>query len=110
IEQGLPQSSVYAIAQTPDGYLWAGTEEGLVRFDGVQLTVYDRTNTPAFPETAVRALATDTTGALWIGFANHGLVRMDRGVFRGIEGLSNELVRAILSDRDGSTWVGTAGG
>src|SRR5439155_15595340 len=64
IEQGLPQSSVYTIAQTPDGYLWVGTEEGLVRFDGVQLTVYDRSNTPVFPETAVRALAADKEGAL----------------------------------------------
>ena len=41
---GLPQASVRAIAQTADGYIWLGTEEGLVRFDGVRFTVFDTTN------------------------------------------------------------------
>ena len=43
-KDGLPQNSVYAIAQTPDGYLWFGTEEGLARFDGVQFTTFDPKN------------------------------------------------------------------
>ena len=40
--QGLPQNSVQALAQTRDGYMWLGTQEGLVRFDGVRFTVYGR--------------------------------------------------------------------
>src|SRR5215472_19055513 len=40
-EDGLPQNSVDAILQTRDGYLWVGTEEGLVRFNGVQFTVFN---------------------------------------------------------------------
>src|SRR5579872_6115420 len=43
-QSGLPQSSVYSIAQTPDGYLWFATEEGLARFDGMRFTVFDRGN------------------------------------------------------------------
>ena len=43
-EDGLPQASVGAIAQTADGYIWLATEEGLVRFDGVRFTVFDTTN------------------------------------------------------------------
>ncbi|MGZ8833525.1 MAG: two-component regulator propeller domain-containing protein, partial [Thermoanaerobaculia bacterium] len=39
-DQGLPQSSVNAIAQTPDGYLWFGTQEGLARFDGARFTIF----------------------------------------------------------------------
>jgi len=45
-ENGLPQNTVHAIAQTPDGYIWIGTEEGLARFDGVKFTVFDKQNTP----------------------------------------------------------------
>ena len=45
-ENGLPQNAIQAIAQTRDGYLWLGTERGLVRFDGVQFTVFDKGNTP----------------------------------------------------------------
>ena len=45
-EQGLPQNAVEALCQTRDGYLWLGTQEGLVRFDGVRFTVFDRRNTP----------------------------------------------------------------
>ena len=42
IEQGLPQNSVLAILQSRDGYLWLGTDEGLVRFDGVRFTLFDK--------------------------------------------------------------------
>lgn len=47
-QTGLPQNSVWAVAETRDGYLWIGTQEGLVRFDGLRFTVFDRENTPAF--------------------------------------------------------------
>src|SRR5689334_20668797 len=48
-EDGLPQNSVLSLVQTADGYLWGGTYEGLVRFDGVRFTVFDPENTPALP-------------------------------------------------------------
>src|SRR5688572_2462029 len=47
-ENGLPQNTVQAIVQTQDGYLWIGTQEGLVRFDGLNFSVFDKENTPAF--------------------------------------------------------------
>jgi hypothetical protein len=43
---GLPEQTVQAFAQTPDGYLWIGTTGGLLRFDGAHFTVFDRQNTP----------------------------------------------------------------
>ena len=45
-DEGLPQNSVHAIAQTRDGYLWVGTREGLARFDGVRFTVVDEAAAP----------------------------------------------------------------
>ena len=56
VETGLPQGSVFAIAQTPDGYVWAGTEEGLARFDGLGFTPFDRRLAPELPANDVRAL------------------------------------------------------
>ncbi|MEK7707828.1 MAG: two-component regulator propeller domain-containing protein, partial [Verrucomicrobiota bacterium] len=45
-KEGLPQSAVIAMTQTRDGYLWLGTLNGLVRFDGIRFTVFDEGNTP----------------------------------------------------------------
>src|SRR5581483_1257926 len=80
-EQGLPQNTVFAIAQTPDGYLWVGTQEGLGRFDGVRFTIFDPTNTPALAGNTLVALRADLHGALWIA-TEDGLVRYQSGGFR----------------------------
>ena len=54
--QGLPQSSILAIHQTRDGYLWLGTSAGLVRFDGVRFTSPDTMDGLALPKMSVRQL------------------------------------------------------
>src|SRR5258705_11424171 len=77
-ENGLPQNTVHSIAQTPDGYVWIGTEEGLARFDGVRFTIYDKQKIPQLGSNYIRALLVDRRGALWIGTAE-GLVRMQAG-------------------------------
>src|SRR5436190_13139331 len=64
-EDGLPANRITALSQTRDGYLWAGTWFGLVRFDGVRFTVFNRYNTPAMVNDAVNALAEDSEGNLW---------------------------------------------
>lgn len=113
LEEGLPESSVEAIAQTSDGYLWLGTQEGLARFDGVRFTVYDRSNTPALQHNRVVALCPDREDALWIGTEGGGLTRLQDGEFqtyRSREGLPNDRVRAIVEDDAGRLWVGTDDG
>ena len=111
-ENGLPQNTVHAIAQTRDGYIWIGTEEGLTRFDGVKFTIFDKQNTPEFKSNYIRTLFADRQGALWIGTAQ-GLVRMLNGkftVFTRDEGLPSETIQAIHEDREGNLWVATATG
>ena len=66
-QDGLPNSDVQAIAQTPDGFLWLGTEEGLARFDGQRFTVFDRRTVPKLPMNSVLALAVGVDGTLWVG-------------------------------------------
>src|SRR5579864_8809589 len=79
--EGLPQNAVQAIAQTPDGYLWLATQEGLVRFDGVRLTVFDRKTTLEITNYDMRALCVTKDGSLWIGTFLGDLVRMKDGKF-----------------------------
>ncbi len=61
-DAGLPQNSIQSILQTRDGYLWLGTERGLVRFDGVQFTVFDKGNTPGLRNSNAQTLFQDRAG------------------------------------------------
>ena len=109
-EDGLPQNRIQAIAQTPDGYLWIGTSEGLARFDGSRFITFDRSNTPAITDNSIFSLEAVRDGSLWIGTEGGGLVHYSRRVFRSYgaaEGLTNGFVRASLLDRFGRLWVGT---
>jgi len=112
-DQGLPQNSVAAIAQTHDGYVWLGTEAGLVRFDGLRFRVFDQKNTPEMKSNLVYALMEDREGSLWLGSAGGGLTRLKNGVFTTFttkDGLSNDVVLSLHEDRTGDIWIGTDGG
>lgn len=65
-ENGLPQNSVQAIAQTPDGYLWIATRDGLARFDGIRFKIFQKSNTPELPTNRLWFIYADDYGRLWI--------------------------------------------
>lgn len=112
-KDGLPQNSVQAIVQTRDGYLWLGTPSGLVRFDGVRFTVFDRANTPAIQNSNVRALLEDRRQRLWIGTYGGGLLELSNGRFSAYttrNGLAHDVVHSLYEDPHGDLWIGTAGG
>ncbi|MBI2838254.1 MAG: response regulator [Acidobacteria bacterium] len=112
-EDGLPSASVTAALQTRDGYLWFGTEEGLVRFDGVSFTVFDTKNTNAITRNYIHALHEDREGVLWIGTHGGGLVRFKDGTFAAFttkDGLPSDNARSLCEDRSGSLWIGTPSG
>ena len=79
MENGLPQNTVQALAQTRDGFVWLGTEVGLARFDGNSFQVFDRNSSPALPGNDVRCLLAAKDGTLWIG-TSEGLGRWKDGV------------------------------
>jgi streptogramin lyase len=111
-DAGLPQNSVQEILQTRDGYFWLGTQEGLVRFDGVRFTVFDSRNTPALKDDWVQALCETRDGSLWIGTLT-GLARRREGRFEAFgEGtpLERALIGSLIETRDGSLWVGSSAG
>lgn len=112
-ENGLPQSAVQSILQTRDGYIWLGTQEGLVRFDGVRFVVFDKRNTKEILHNNILTLFEDRKGNLWFGTAGGGLNCLKNGKFSvhtTKEGLSNNFVISIYEDRQGSLWIGTEGG
>ena len=80
-DNGLPDSSVAAIAQTPDGYLWIGTYNGLARFDGVQFVNFDPFNTPELKHARVDGLFVDAQGTLWINTRDGSMTAWRNGVF-----------------------------
>src|SRR5271166_5615022 len=118
---GLPQNSVHAIAQTSDGYVWFGTEEGLARFDGVQFTLYARRQWPRLASDYVQTLLAGPDGSLWIG-TDSGLIYMAPETAKGstaepilttfttANGLASDSVLSLCRDRDGTIWVGTTEG
>jgi ligand-binding sensor domain-containing protein/signal transduction histidine kinase len=109
---GLPNNAVDWIARTPDGYLWLGTEGGLVRFDGVRFSALDRSNTPALQETSVYPtipLGVDRHGVLWIS-TSRGLVRYKDGEFtRAADSPqpATSTIQRMVEDRAGRLWVAT---
>ena len=80
-EQGFPKGPVYAMAQTPDGYLWIGTEAGLVRFDGLNFKIVHDT-LASFAITRVLGLTTDNDGNLWVRLQGATILRYRNGVFQ----------------------------
>lgn len=101
---GLPQNTVSAIAQTRDGYLWFGTYDGLVRYDGVRFTIFDKGNTPGIRSNQILAIREDSEGTLWIGTGEGGLIRYRHGVFTSFttaEGLPDNYVGRLENTADG---------
>ncbi len=112
MENGLPQNTVQALAQTKDGFLWLGTEAGLVRFDGVEFQTYDRNSTPALPGSDIRCLLATADGALWIG-TNAGLARWKDGAaktFTTQDGLPADGILTLGEKEDGKLWLWTEKG
>jgi signal transduction histidine kinase/ligand-binding sensor domain-containing protein len=109
MENGLPQNTVQALLQTRNGFVWLGTEVGLVRFDGNGFAVFDKNSTPALPGNDVRYLLETRDGALWIG-TSEGLARWKDGVvtaFTTVQGLPTNAIKTIVQAKDGMLWVWT---
>ncbi len=103
---GLPSTAIYAVSQTPDGFLWLGTSDGLVRFDGLRFVPVPLSNAGDVAFGRVQALKVDRTGAIWIGTESGSLVRMkDRSM--KIVTLHAPIV-AIREDTDSSIQVATS--
>jgi ligand-binding sensor domain-containing protein/signal transduction histidine kinase len=111
-DSGLPQNTVHSVLQTRDGYLWLGTDGGLVRFDGLDFVTFDVENTPQFASDTVYDLMQDDSGTLWISTAL-GLLSFRGGAFQAYtsaRGLPADTVWFSYQDRRHRVWAITSAG
>jgi signal transduction histidine kinase/ligand-binding sensor domain-containing protein len=113
MENGLPQNTVQSLAQTSNGFLWIGTEVGLVRFDGNAFVILDQYSKPiSLPGNDIQALLATPDGSLWIGTTD-GLAHLQNGTvttFTTANGLPSNSVRSLQQAHDGSIIVLTQAG
>ncbi len=113
VDRGLPQSTVFGVTQSPDGYIWIATQEGFVRFDGSQFVTYDRSTRPEIISNFSFSIRSTRSGAVFVGTVDGGLVRLQDGtitVMTEANGLPSSNVPALLESADGTLWIGTSSG
>ena len=123
VEDGLPESTITSMVQTHDGYLWLGTLNGLVRFDGygrvntagkVQFTTFDENNTPALSSSRIVKLFEDSAQNLWVGTESAGIALVGKnGRIAHLDigqGSSEGKLASIAEDKLGGVWLYTANG
>ncbi|MDQ2712379.1 MAG: ATP-binding protein [Acidobacteriota bacterium] len=113
VEDGLPQDSIQAITQTKDGYIWLGTETGLVRFNGRLFKVFNHKNTPELQADYIQSLFADEDGSLWIGTRTGAIVKLQAGRFTHVAGgadPSTQQITGIVRDRNHNLLIATSSG
>ncbi len=113
-EEGLFQPTIYSILQTRDGFLWLGTQDSLIRFDGMHFREFDGAAEAGLQRSLIRSLLEDRQGNLWVASVGSGLVRIaPDGSFKrfnAADGLTSENVFCLSSDHQGALWVCTDNG
>src|SRR5262245_31626979 len=104
IGEGFSQGLLAGIAQTPDGYLWLGTEFGLLRFDGVRTVPWQPPAGQHLPDNSIRGLFASRDGTLWIGTLK-GLASWKDGKLTEYQELAGNYVDALIEDREGTVWA-----
>jgi len=104
ISEGFSEGIIRSIAQTADGYLWLGTEFGLLRFDGVRAVPWEPPLGQHLPSGDIRSLQGARGGRLWIGTISGLASWKDRELTHYPE-LDGQTIEALLEDREGTIWV-----
>ncbi len=103
-DNGLPQNGLRGITQTPDGYLWFTTFDGLVRFDGVRFMTFNKGNTKGILNNRFTGLFQDKQGNLWANTLENGVLTVYRnGIFSTFteDEIPGQNVREIQYDATG---------
>src|SRR5215467_5243922 len=107
-DNGLPQNIIRDICQTPDGYLWLATLDGMVRFDGVRFVIFNRGNTPGIGGNRFTSLYCTVSGEFWAGTETNGVTRYSQGKFMTYtarQGLPANEIPAVIGDDAGHIWA-----
>ena len=104
MSDGFGRGNIWALDQTPDGYLWIATEFGLRRFDGARAVEWQPPAAERLPSSDIRSLLAARDGTLWIGTAK-GLVSWKGGRLTHHPEFDKHDVHSLLEDREGTVWA-----
>jgi len=107
-DNGMPHDSVTALLQTRQGYIWAGTYNGIAQFDGDHFKVFDASNTKGLEDSRITALYEDAQGVVWIGHDRGEVTRWADGQFAPVvldKLWGNATVIGFGNDEHGDLWV-----
>ena len=107
-DNGMPHDSVTALVQTHQGYIWAGTYNGIAQFDGEHFKVFDASNTKDLEDSRITALYEDAQGVVWIGHDRGEVTRCVDGQFEPVvldKLWGNASVIAFGNDEHADLWV-----
>src|SRR5262245_65709861 len=111
---GLPSSYILSLTQDRDGYLWVGTNAGLVRFDGKRFVTWPGNRQMPSLSPVIFSVSAAREGGVWIAFGGLSQIVRDHGgqmdVFTAKAGLPEGGMRAVVERRDGSVWAGGVNG
>ncbi|MDB6023913.1 MAG: two component regulator propeller/histidine kinase domain protein [Verrucomicrobiales bacterium] len=112
VEYGLPRNTVQAIAQTPDGYMWIGTQSGLARFDGEQFEWFELPTNKAGTNQWINSLTVTRDGTLWIGTGGRGLFECKNATItqRFLRQDLNLVMLSLMETAEGDLLCGTRRG
>ena len=105
IREGFTRGTIFSVAQTPDGYLWLGTEFGLYRFDGVRAIPWQPPAGEQLPGNSIQALLVARDQTLWIGTPK-GLARWKNGKLTQSPEVAGQAIGPLLEDKEGTIWFG----
>ena len=110
---GLPGNSISDILQSDDGYIYLGTYESLVRFDGYEFESINKYTNKNYSFVSARSIFQDSTGTLWVGSNDEGIQKIAEGKtehYSTENGLPNNSIRGFAEDKNHNLWIGTASG
>ena len=120
VEKGLPRGQIFEVLQDSLGFLWLGTMDGVIKYDGDSYTLitYEPGSRHSLSSSTVLGLTEDKEGRIWIG-TNKGLNIYDRKkdtilqIFTdstSLQSIPNNHIQSLFADKEGNIWIGTANG
>lgn len=118
VAEGMPSSTVAALAQDAEGYIWLGTHDGLARYDGISFRIWRHVpgDPGSLPSNMIQALHVDARNRVWVGLSGGGLHMLDRERQNFVHysrathpDIGSDEIYAIASTSDGAIWFGTDG-
>ena len=110
---GLPSNTLSDVVQSEDGFMYFGSYEALVRFDGYEFETINKYSNKNYSFISARSIFQDSQGNIWVGSNDEGVQKIGKDSTNSYSidsGLPNNSIRAFAEDKSHNIWIGTASG